>query len=125
MWKYVFIVLIYVITLEVWKCGCGNMFSMSLSNNSGNVEIMWKCGNMPSLSLSNNSGGLEVWKCGNMSSGSLSNNSAAKLLALLPIAVNRKTDTLLVSAHRPAAYFCSCLFGRKMDGLFVQNLTVN
>ena len=39
MWKYVFIVLIYVITLEVWKCG--NMSSMSLSNNSGSVE-MWK-----------------------------------------------------------------------------------
>ena len=33
MWKYVFIVLIYLITLEVWKCG--NMSSMSLSNNSG------------------------------------------------------------------------------------------
>ena len=71
MWKYVFIVLIYLITLEVWKCG--NMSSMSLSNN---VE-MWKSGNMPSLSLSNNSGGLEVWKCGNMSSGSLSNNSGS------------------------------------------------
>ena len=31
----------------------------------------------------------------------------AKLLALLPIAVNRKTVTLLVSAHGPAAYFCT------------------
>ena len=80
----------------MWKCG--NMSSMSLSNNSGrkcgNVEIclpclcliilevwkcgnveMWKCGNMSSLSLPNNSGSKEMWKCGNMSSMSLSNNS--------------------------------------------------
>ena len=55
MWKYVFIVLIYLITLEVWKCG--NMSSMSLSND---VE-MWKCGNMSSGSLSNNSGSVEMW----------------------------------------------------------------
>ena len=61
MWKYVFIVLIYLVTLEVWKCG--NMSSMSLSNNSGSVE-MWKCGNMSSMSLSNNSGSVEMWKCG-------------------------------------------------------------
>ena len=47
MWKYVFLVLVYLITLEVWKCG--------------NVEICFPC-----LSLSNNSGSLEVWKCGNM-----------------------------------------------------------
>ena len=68
----------------MWKCG--NMSSMSLSNNSGNEEIclpclhlvtleVWKCGNMSSMSLSNNSGSVEMWKCGNMSSMSLSNNS--------------------------------------------------
>ena len=71
----------------MWKCG--NMSSLSLSNNSGSVEMwkcgnveiclqclylitlagsveMWKCGNMSSLSLSNNSGSVEVWKCGNV-----------------------------------------------------------
>ena len=47
MWKYVLIVLIYLITLEVWKCG--------------NVEIC-----LPYLCLSNNSGSVEVWKCGNV-----------------------------------------------------------
>ena len=63
MWKYVFILLIYLVTLEVWKCG--------------NVEIclhclylvtleVWKCGNMSSLSLSSNAGSVEVWKCGNV-----------------------------------------------------------
>ena len=60
MWKYVVLVLIYLITLEVWKCG--NMSSLSLSNNSGSGEI-WKCGNMSSMSLSNNSGSVEMWKC--------------------------------------------------------------
>ena len=35
MWKYIVIILIYLITLEVWKCG--NMSSMSLSNNSNNL----------------------------------------------------------------------------------------
>ena len=66
-WKYVFIVLIYLVTLEVWKCG--NMSSLSLSNNSGGVE-MWKCGNVEiclhCLNLSNNSGSVEMWKCGNV-----------------------------------------------------------
>ena len=73
MWKLVFIVLIYLITLEVWKCGnvetCLQCLSCLIT-----LEV-WKCGNMPFLSLSNNSGRLEVWKCGNMSSVSLSNNS--------------------------------------------------
>ena len=64
MWKYVFIVLIYLITLEVWKCGnveiC--LHCLNLSNKSGSVE-MWKCGNMSSMSkLSNNSGSVEMWK---------------------------------------------------------------
>ena len=72
MWKYVFIVLIYLITLEVWKCGnveiC--LHCLNLSGNSGSVEV-WKCGNMSSLSLSNNSGSVEMWKCGNMSSMSV------------------------------------------------------
>ena len=36
MWKYVWIVFIDLVSLEVWKCG--------------NVE-MWKCGNMSGLSL--------------------------------------------------------------------------
>ena len=71
MWKYVFLVLIYLKSgnVEMWKCG--NMSSLFLSNNSGSVE-MWKCGNveicLPLLSLSNNSGSVEMWKCGNMSS---------------------------------------------------------
>ena len=59
----------------MWKCG--NMSSVSLSNNSGSVE-MWKCGNMSSMPLSDNSGSVEmflhclylltpeVWKCGEM-----------------------------------------------------------
>ena len=46
---------------------CGNMSSLSLSNNSGSVE-MWKCGNMSSLYSSNNPGSKKMWKCGNMSS---------------------------------------------------------
>ena len=99
MWKYVFIVLIYLVTLKVWKCGivemwnCGNMSSLSSSRNlevwkCENVEIclhclclitpeVWKCGNMSSLSLSSNSGSLEVWKCENMSSLSLFRNFAS------------------------------------------------
>ena len=36
---------LYLVTLEVWKCGnveiC--LHSLNLSNNSGSVE-MWKCG---------------------------------------------------------------------------------
>ena len=44
---------LYLITLEVWKCG--NMSSLSSSSNSGSKE-MWKYGNMSSMSLSNNSG---------------------------------------------------------------------
>ena len=59
MWKYVFIVLIYVITLEVWKCG--NMSSSSLSNNSGSVE-MWKYVFIVLIYVIT----LEVWKCGNV-----------------------------------------------------------
>ena len=63
-WKCVSIVLIYLVTLEVWKCGNVEIcrpHCLNLSNNSGSVE-MWKCGNMSSLSLSNNSGSVEVWK---------------------------------------------------------------
>ena len=41
------------------------MYSLSLSNNSGSVEV-WKCGNvemcLPCLCLIT----LEVWKCGNV-----------------------------------------------------------
>ena len=68
MWKDVFIVLIYLVTLEAWKCG--NMSSMSLSNNSESVE-MWKCENVPPLSSSINTGSVEMWR--NVSSLSLCN----------------------------------------------------
>ena len=68
----------------MWKSG--NVSWLSLSNNSGNVEMslgclyvvtleVWKCGNVSWLSLTSNSGSvemslgclylvtLEVWKC--------------------------------------------------------------
>ena len=61
MWKYVFIVLIFLVTLDVWKRGnveiC--LHCLYLSTNSGSVEV-WKCGNMSSLSSSGNSGSVEV-----------------------------------------------------------------
>ena len=75
-------------TLEVWKCG--NMSSLSLSNDSGSVEMwkyvfivliyrltleVWKCGNVSPLSLSINTGSVEMWR--NVSSLSLSNNSGS------------------------------------------------
>ena len=54
---------LYLITLEVWKCGnveiC--LHCLNLSNNSGSVE-MWKSGNMSSLSSSSNYGSVEMWK---------------------------------------------------------------
>ena len=53
---------LYLITLEVWKCG--NVPPLSLSVNTGSVE-MWR--NVSSLSLSNNSGSVENWKSGNVS----------------------------------------------------------
>ena len=70
----------------MWKCG--NMSSLSLSNNSGSVEMwkcgnveMWKCGNvelcLQCLYLITLAGRVEMWKCGNMSSLSLSNNSGS------------------------------------------------
>ena len=78
MWKYVFIVLIYLITLEVWKCGnveiC--LHCLNLSNNSGSVEV-WKCGNVEICLQGLYLITLEVWKCGNMSSMSLSDNSGS------------------------------------------------
>ena len=61
---------------------------------------------------------LKVWKSGNVS-GMIWELK----IGLARGEMIRKTVTLLASAHRPAAYFCSCLFGKKMDGLFVQNLT--
>ena len=93
MWKYVFIVLIDLVTLEVWKCWNVEICLPCLCLKTlevwkcGNVEIclhclwlitleVWKCGNMSSLSLSQNSGNVEmflhclylltpeVWKCG-------------------------------------------------------------
>ena len=52
---------LYLITLEVWKCGnveiC--LHCLNLSNNSGSVE-MWKSGNMSSLSSSSNYGTSEL-----------------------------------------------------------------
>ena len=69
--------------MEMWKCG--NMSSLSLSNNSGSVEICLqclylitpKCGNveMSPSSLSINTGSMEMWR--NASSLSLSNNSGS------------------------------------------------
>ena len=53
---------LYLITLEVWKCG--NVPPLSLSVNTGSVEM---CRNVSSLSLSNNSGSVENWKSGNVS----------------------------------------------------------
>ena len=53
---------LFLLTLEVWKRG--NVSFLSLSSNSGNVEV-WKCGSV------------EMWKCGNMSSLSLSDNPAS------------------------------------------------
>ena len=47
MWKYVFLVLVYLITLEVWKCR--------------NAE-MWKYVFLVLVYLIT----LEVWKCGNV-----------------------------------------------------------
>ena len=81
MWKYVFIVLIYLITLEMWKCGnveiC--LHCLNLSNNSGSVEMwkyifvvfisyLWKCGNVEICLQCLYLITLEVWKCENMSS---------------------------------------------------------
>ena len=55
----------------MWKCG--SMSSMSLSNNSGSVEMwkcgsveMWKCGNVEICLLCLYLITLEVWKCGNV-----------------------------------------------------------
>ena len=72
----------------MWKCGEYVFIHLSLSSNSGTVEIclyclylvtleVWKCGNMSSLSLFSNTGSVEMWKCGNMSSLSLSSNSGS------------------------------------------------
>ena len=52
---------LYLVTLEVWKCG--NISSLTLSNNSGSVE-KWKCRNVCWLSLCSISGSVEIWKCG-------------------------------------------------------------
>ena len=60
MWKCVSIVsmclgCLYLVTLEVWKCGnleiC--LHCLNLTSNSGSVENnveVWKCGNMSLLS---------------------------------------------------------------------------
>ena len=53
---------LFLLTLEEWKRG--NVSFLSLSSNSGSVEV-WKCGSV------------EMWKCGNMTSLSLSNNPAS------------------------------------------------
>ena len=73
---------------------------------------MWR--NVSSLSLSNNCGSVEMWKSENVSGmiWQLKIGLArGEMTCVTFIAVNRKT------------YFC-CLFGRKMDGVVVQNLTV-
>ena len=51
---------LYLVTLEVWKCGSveiwksGNVSWLSLSNNSGNVEMSLGCLYVVTL---------EEWKC--------------------------------------------------------------
>ena len=82
MW-IVFIVLIYLITMEVWKCGNVEIClqCLNLSNNSGSVEMwkyvfivliylitleVWKCGNLEICFQWLYVITLEVWKCGNV-----------------------------------------------------------
>ena len=63
MWKYVFIVLICLITLEVWKCGSVEMWKYVFIVLIYLITLeVWKCGNMSSLSSSRNSGSVEMWK---------------------------------------------------------------
>ena len=50
---------LYLVTLEVWKCG--NMSSLSLSSNAGSVEV-WKCGNVEICLHCLYLITLEVWK---------------------------------------------------------------
>ena len=58
---------LYLVTLEVWKCGsvevwkCGNM-EMCLHCLFLLTLEVWKRGNVSWLSLSSNSGSVEVWK---------------------------------------------------------------
>ena len=136
---------LYLITLEVWKCG--NMSSMSLSNNSGSVEMslhclylltpeVWKCGEMCLHCLYPIT--LEVWKTGNLEmclvcfnlitlkvwkSGKASWMILELKIGLACGEITCVTSDCCQSQDRhiasfispPAAYFCSCLFGRKMD----------
>ena len=68
MWKYVFIVLIFLVTLEVWKCGNVEMWKYVFIVLIYLITLeVWKCGNveicLPCLHLgsSSNSGSVEVW----------------------------------------------------------------
>ena len=61
---------LFLLTLEEWKRG--NVSFLSLSSNSGSVEV-WKCGSVEVWKC----GSVEMWKCGNMSSLSLSDNPAS------------------------------------------------
>ena len=63
MWKYVFLVLIYLITLEVWKCG--NLEICLPCLHLVTME-MWKCGNVEICLQRLYLITLEVWKCGNV-----------------------------------------------------------
>ena len=63
MWKYVFIVLIYLITLEVWKCG--NVEICLCCLHLVTLEV-WKCGNLEICLHCLYLVTLEVWKCGNV-----------------------------------------------------------
>ena len=55
MWKYVWIVFIDLVSLEVWKCGNVEMWKYVwiVFIDLVSVEV-WKCGSV------------EVWKCGNV-----------------------------------------------------------
>ena len=86
MWKYVFIVLIYLVPLEVWKCG--------------NVEIClhclylitlegWKCGNVPPLSLSINTESVDMKR-----------NVSSSLTLILLVQVRRNTPCKAITSIR-------------------------
>ena len=73
MWKYVLIVLSYLITLEVGKCGNVEMWKYVFLNCLCLITLeVWKCGNVEMwkyvflVLIYLNSGSVEVWKCGNV-----------------------------------------------------------
>ena len=95
------------------------MPQLSLSINTGSVDV-WR---NVSSSLT-----LEVWKPGNVSGmiRELKIGLARGEMTGVTSDCCQSQDGEIASSSYSvsAAYFCTCLFGRKMDGLFVQNLTV-